>query len=89
MKVDTRSENGRTVLYLDGRITVGAGDVELRDTIQELLDQGVRDIVIDLEGMTKVDSSGIAELVAGHATMTNRGGSLKLRNLPPKLQDIL
>ena len=39
--------------------------------------------------MTTIDSSGIGELVSAYTTVTNRGGKLKLENLPPKVTDIL
>jgi len=46
-------------------------------------------ILINLQAVTTIDSSGIGELVSAYTTVTNRGGSLKLLNLPPKVQDIL
>lgn len=45
--------------------------------------------MIDLHGATTIDSSGIGELVATFTTVKNRGGALKLLNLPPKVNDIL
>ena len=41
------------------------------------------------EGVTTIDSSGVGELVSAFTTVTNRGGKLKLVNLPPKVNDIL
>ena len=46
-------------------------------------------ILLNTAGVTTIDSSGIGELVSGYTTITNRGGKLKLLNLPPKLEDIL
>ncbi|MGB3562836.1 MAG: STAS domain-containing protein, partial [Thermoanaerobaculia bacterium] len=43
----------------------------------------------NLGNVTTIDSSGIGELVSAYTTVTNRGGKLKLANLPPKVQDIL
>ena len=38
---------------------------------------------------TRIDSSGVGELVSAYTTVTNRGGKLKLVNMPPKVSDIL
>ena len=53
------------------------------------VDAGAQNILINLGEVTTIDSSGIGELVAAYTTVTNRGGNLKLLNLPPKVQDIL
>ena len=87
MRIETKREKDRTVLYLHGKVTIGVGDVMLRKAIRDLLDQGVRNIVIDFEHVTKIDSSGIAELVAAHTSVTHRGGTLKLGHLPPAFND--
>jgi anti-sigma B factor antagonist len=89
LTIETKLENGKAVLYLHGKVTIGVGDVKLRRAVHELVDQRVRHIVIDLENVSTIDSSGIGELVAAYTTVTNRGRNLELRNLPPKLRDIL
>ena len=42
-----------------------------------------------MSGVGTMDSSGIGELVAAYTSVNNRGGKLKLLNLPPKISDIL
>ena len=46
-------------------------------------------MLINLGQVTTIDSSGVGELVSAFTTATNRGGKLKLVNLPPKVNDIL
>ena len=89
MQITTRQEAGITVLEPKGKITIGKGDVALRDSVRDALEAGSRDILIDLHEVTTIDSSGIGELVSAYTTVTNRGGKLKLLSLPPKVQDIL
>ena len=89
MKVTARHREGITILDLEGKITIGVGDVALRDAVQEALSAGARNILINLESVSTIDSSGIGELVAGYTTVTNRGGKLKLFGIPPKVNDIL
>jgi len=89
MKIERRERNGVTILELDGKITIGKGDVALREAVQQLLAEGITKILIHLEKVTTIDSSGVGELVSAFTTVTNRGGKLKLVNLPPKVNDIL
>lgn len=89
MKIDVRQVQGVTVLAPKGKITIGAGDVALRNAVTEALESGARKLLIDLQGVTTMDSSGIGELVSAFTTVTNRGGKLKLMFLPEKIADIL
>lgn len=89
MKIDARHEQGVTILSPKGKITIGVGDVALRQAVHEALDAAAKNILLDLSGVTTIDSSGIGELVSAYTTVANRGGKLKLLNLPPKVNDIL
>ena len=89
MKIDARHVEGVTILEPKGKITIGVGDVALRDAVGEALEAGARNILVNLSGVTTIDSSGIGELVSAYTTVTNRGGKLKLCSLPSKVTDIL
>ena len=83
--VETKVENQEAVVSLHGKVTQGVGDVKLSRTILELLDKGVTDIVVDLEDVTTIDSSGIEELEASYTAVSEKGGHLTLRHLPPRV----
>lgn len=89
MKIEARHDRGVTVLEPKGKITIGVGDVALREAVSEALEAGARNILVDLGGVSTIDSSGIGELVSAFTSVSNRGGKLKLVNLPPKVTDIL
>ena len=89
MKINVRHEQGVTILDPKGKITIGEGDVALREAVGEALEAGVKSILLNLSGVTTIDSSGIGEMVSAYTTVTNRAGHLKLCNLPPKVSDIL
>jgi anti-sigma B factor antagonist len=89
MRVNVRQREGVTILDLKGKITIGVGDVALRDAIHEALSAGAKKILVNLQDVSTIDSSGVGELVSSYTTVTNRGGKLKLLNLPPKVADIL
>jgi len=89
MKIDKREREGVLILDVEGKITIGKGDIALREAVHKALDDGARKVVIRLADVSTIDSSGVGELVSAFTTVTNRGGKLKLLNLPPKVNDIL
>jgi anti-sigma B factor antagonist len=89
MKIDVRNVSGVTIIEPRGKITIGVGDILLRDAVLEALEAGSRNILLNLQEVSTIDSSGIGELVSAYTTVTNRGGKLKLLHLPSKVQDIL
>lgn len=89
MKITVRQSGDVTILDLKGKITIGIGDVALRDSIAQQLQEGKRNLLLNTAEVSTIDSSGVGELVAAYTTVTNRDGRLKLLKLPPKLQDIL
>ncbi len=89
MKVTSRSADEVEIIALQGKITIGSGDSQLRDCIMDSVNRGRTNILLDMQGVTTLDSSGIGELVGSYTTVTNRGGKLKLLHLPPKITDLL
>jgi anti-sigma B factor antagonist len=77
------------ILEMFGKITIGEGSVQLRDAVSSLLDSGRNKIILNLSGVSYVDSSGIGELVSRYTTTKNTGGRLKLLSLPKKIKDLL
>jgi anti-sigma B factor antagonist len=89
MKSSTRTVDGVEVIKLEGKITIGSGDSQLREVITNALNSGHNNLLLDMGGVTTIDSSGIGELVGSYTTVANRGGKLKLLHLPAKLNELL
>jgi anti-sigma B factor antagonist len=89
MKTRIRDVGGVRVLDLEGKITIGSGDVELRKSIEDAVATGHNNILLNLQAVTHIDSSGIGEMVGCFTTMARKGGKMKLLNLTPKINDIL
>jgi anti-sigma B factor antagonist len=77
------------VVDLDGKITLGENTGILRDNLKSLLSQGTRNIILNMGGVSYVDSAGLGELVGAYTTAANQGGSVKLLNLQTKLRDLM
>ncbi len=89
MTIDMRKVKDVTVLDIHGKITIGEGSAEIRNTVRDLLQAGQKKILLNLGDVSYVDSSGIGELVSSYTTVTNQGGQLKLLNLTKKLRELL
>ena len=84
----TIRENGPiSLVYITGSLTsfeIGG----LRSTITGLLKQGRRKIVLNLDGLRYLDSSGIGELVRNYMSVIKSGGEMKVVGLKPKVEEI-
>ena len=89
MKARVRQVGQVAVVDIEGKITIGEGDMVLRDRVVELLDKGNHQIVLNLEKVTYMDSAGIGELVACYKRAKEKGGTVKLLNPSGKVLDLL
>ena len=89
LRLSTRMLGDR-VLVVDclGRIVFGEETAVLRDSVRNLLDQH-RQIVLNLSGVTYIDSGGLGTLVALYTTARNAGASIKLSALTQRTNDLL
>ncbi|MGH7339885.1 MAG: STAS domain-containing protein [Candidatus Rokuibacteriota bacterium] len=90
MQLEERVVDNVAVIKITGDITLSkGGDVLLKDKVQSLLQQGHKNLLVDLSGVSYVDSAGLGQLVQAYATTKNRGGALKLVNVAKRLTDLL
>lgn len=89
MPISQRQRNDVTILDIKGKITIGASEEALRDTVHQVLASGSQKVLLNLQGVSTIDSSGVGELVSSYTSATNRGAKIKLCSLPAKINDIL
>ena len=89
LTIASREVEGVAVLDLSGRITLGEGSVQIRDAIRELLGKGQKNILLNLEDVNYIDSSGLGELVSAYTSARNQSAGLKLLKLTKKVHDLL
>ncbi len=90
MELEQRIAGDVAIIKVTGDITLNkGGDVLLKDKVQSLLQQGHKHLLVDLSGVSYVDSAGLGELVQAYATTKTRGGVLKLLNVTKRLRDLL
>jgi anti-sigma B factor antagonist len=89
MHTATRQVEDIVIVDVSGRITLGEGNVMLRDVVRELLQKGHKKILFNLHEVGYIDSSGLGELVKTYTTVRNQGGTLKLVSLSKRVHDLL
>jgi anti-sigma B factor antagonist len=89
LDVKERQAGDVTVLDLRGEVRIGEGSIALRDAIRNLAGAGKKKVLLNLAGVSYVDSSGIGELIANYTTISRQGGQLKLLNLTDRIQNLL
>ena len=85
MQYTTRQSDDVTILDLTGRLSLGeavafgpGSGLILSETVKELAKKGKKNILLNLAGVTYVDSSGVGQLVGAMTSARNQGVSLKL-----------
>src|SRR4030095_8237294 len=89
MKTKVRNVGDVAVVDLTGKITIGEGDVVLREEVNKLLESDVKKVLLNLNGVTYMDSAGIGELVACYKRAAEAGARLKLLNPSGRVSDLL
>jgi anti-sigma B factor antagonist len=88
LKLTTRTQDGVTVILCNGRIVFGEESSQLRDEVKNLLAQSKK-IVLNLGGISYIDSGGLGVLVALYTSARSSGADIKLANLTQRVGDIL
>jgi anti-sigma B factor antagonist len=88
MTITERTIDTVQVLDLEGVLGVG-NRVALDDTVRTLIAAGRREILVNMAGVSHVDSTGIAMLVAAYAAINRVGGRLVLAALAARVRKVL
>ena len=88
MEIEKKTEGEVTTLFLKGKM-VGGDGAELREEVESLVEAGSVNIVLDLAGVTYIDSAGVGEIILCHKTVSRRNGKLKLLNPSKSLRTLL
>jgi anti-sigma B factor antagonist len=89
MQIEERVLENVVILDLKGKLTIGEGDELLKERINKAMEQGHRNLLLNLEDVPYVDSAGLGEIVRTYTTVSRQGGKLKLVNLTKRITDLL
>lgn len=89
LEITRRQTDDVTILDLTGNIIMGGGSRRLGEDVRRLTEAGNTNVLLNFAGVKYMDSSGVGELVALLDTFNRAEGTLKLSNLPPKVEEVL
>lgn len=84
-----RESGGVTIVDFAGRATLGGGTVTFSDAIRDLVTAGHMKLLLNLAGISYIDSSGLGELVSSLTIASKQGGSLKLLSPTKRVMELL
>ena len=89
LEIHQRDREGITILDMKGRITLGKEATALREACVELAAAGVLNVVLNLEHIDFIDSTGLGALVICATSARKKGGNVKLVNLSKRNIELL
>jgi anti-sigma B factor antagonist len=89
LKSDVEERGGVAVVALSGDLMGGPDGAALHDQLQQLKSAGRRQVVVDLDAVRFMNSSGLGMLIGALTTMRNAGGDLRLARVGERVQSLL
>ncbi|HUF05271.1 MAG TPA: STAS domain-containing protein [Aridibacter sp.] len=89
LEVALRRDKDVTIVDLSGRMRAGSDIINFRQALKVLVGEGRLAVVVNLEKIGRIDSSGLGELIAGFTTLEKSGGKLKLLNLSDSVVELM
>jgi len=89
MTIEQRNVGSVVVLDLNGQLVLGQGSGLLKDKVHSVMFQGHKQVLLNLGGVSYMDSAGLGELIATQTSVTRQGGQVKVANLTKRVSDLL
>jgi len=89
LQIAERKSGAVTILDLAGRIVIGISNDTLVATLRKYSEAGPSEVVLNMAGVTQMDSSGISTLVRSFVTLDRQGGGMKLLNPSGHVKEVL
>ena len=89
MRIEKRKKSGVVILDLKGKILIGDGIDELRESINNVVQENEKKLLLNFEHVPYLDSTGLGEVVRSYTSLKKEGGSVKIINLTNKVRDLL
>jgi len=89
LDIQQHEREGVVILELNGRLTVGSEASAFREKIAALIAAGTRNIVLNMERVDYIDSTGLGAVVMSATSARRQGGTVKLVNLTRRNIELL
>jgi anti-sigma B factor antagonist len=89
MKFSVRNVRDIVIIDIDGKVVLGDGDVEIKQTVDGLLQKGNKKILLNLAKVPYLDSAGLGEIIRCFTALRRSGGHFKLLSPNQRIVDLL
>jgi anti-sigma B factor antagonist len=89
LAIEKREREGIAILDLKGRIVMGEEVTTFRDAIRSMAEQPGQKVIVNMQGVDYIDSTGLGAIVMGSTSVRNQGGAVKLLNLNKRNIELL
>lgn len=76
-----------TVIALSGKLVLGEESAQLEKLVPELLQNGRRNLIFDLSGVTHIDSTGMGRFIDAYSRLVKAGGQMRLAGATGAVRD--
>lgn len=89
LQLHQREREGIQILDLHGHLIEGTSEARLRSVIIELAEARTVNVILNLAGVTEIDTDGLGALVFCSARLVRASGALKLLNVSARHLDLM
>jgi anti-sigma B factor antagonist len=89
LQISRREREGIAIFDLTGRLVVGPSTNQFRETLQKAIGEGQHNVILNLQGVEYIDSTGLGALVICFTLAQKGGGALKLVHLNRRELELL
>jgi anti-sigma B factor antagonist len=89
LRIAERSVGDITILDLSGKLVLDQGDALFRDRVMDLLERQRKQIIINLQEVTYIDSAGVGMMVAKMLSVRRASGDMKLLHLTARSNRVM
>ncbi len=88
VKIKERKRDGVAILEMSGKLMGGPDSDTFDETIKTLIHEGCHNVVVSMEKVKWVNSTGLGILISGYTTLKKSGGELKLLKVSDRIENI-
>jgi anti-sigma B factor antagonist len=89
LKITQREVDNAVILDLNGKLTGGPDADTFREVFKSLIDQGKKNIIVNLEKVSWINSTGLGILISGYTSVRRGGGDLVIMHASDRIESIL
>ena len=89
MKTKVSERYSAVLIELKGNVMGGEDTKEFNDLLHKFIDEGKKNIIVDLHDVKFMNSSGLGMLIGGLTTMKKAEGTFRLSRVTDKIESLL